>query len=685
MFALATLAAFVSLNTEPPPPPSPINLDSLLAEMFDRESLARFPDPPYTCKQFSSYDRASKSPDDPATWFANGDRGEFLRTENVGEPPRKEWVMADMDGPGVIVRLWSANPKGTLRIYLDDKPTPAIEAPMADVLGGKWKIPEPMSGVQSRGYNLFLPIPYAKHCKVTSDASGFYYHVNYRTYPAGTPVESLARLDRAKIDIARVAGMIGYPRPVPDLEGTPTQLPPGAATEIFHSETSGPGEITSLALHAFSTTLTESLRSTILIAEFDGQQTIWCPLSDFFGSGVGLNPYQDWYRTVSKPAAMRSDWVMPYLKSAKLSLLNLGPKPSGVLFKVTSNALPEGAPTNRLMHFHTNWHAQYPIHALGGKGTMDWNYITATGKGVYVGDSLAVMNPVEEWWGEGDEKIYVDGETFPSHFGTGTEDYYGYAWCDPHYFTHPFHAQPRVDGNGKNNWGHTTVSRVRSLDAIPFTKSLRFDMEIWHWAECDEAYAATTYWYALPGATSNIPPQPDEAKAPIPQPPPLPKPLAIPNAIECETMTVSAKSDGVIAAAQDMEGFARQTWSGGAHLWIQAHKPGDFVELTIPVEASKPPGPHRLTLYATKSWDYATVRFTINGKLAGPNSGEPIDLYSGQHGKPLSTGPIELGTFTPTPNGTLLLRAEITGANPKSEPPKTYFGLDCIVATPAPH
>ena len=41
------------------------------------------------------------------------------------------------------------------------------------------------------------------------------------------------------------------------------------------------------------------------------------------------------------------------------------------------------------------------------------------------------MNPVEAWWGEGDEKVFVDGEKFPSHFGTGTEDYYGYAWCWP--------------------------------------------------------------------------------------------------------------------------------------------------------------------------------------------------------------------------------------------------------------
>ena len=67
---------------------------------------------------------------------------------------------------------------------------------------------------------------------------------------------------------------------------------------------------------------------------------------------------------------------------------------------------------------------------------------------MYVGDCLTLFNTVYAWRGEGDEKIYVDGESFPSHFGTGTEDYYGYAWCRPERFTgHPFIAQPDGSGN----------------------------------------------------------------------------------------------------------------------------------------------------------------------------------------------------------------------------------------------
>ena len=72
---------------------------------------------------------------------------------------------------------------------------------------------------------------------------------------------------------------------------------------------------------------------------------------------------------------------------------------------------------------------------------------------VYVADTLALLNCYPRWWGEGDAKIYVDGETFPSHFGTGSEDYYGYTYCRTDLFSCPFYAQPRAAANWQ---GHTT-------------------------------------------------------------------------------------------------------------------------------------------------------------------------------------------------------------------------------------
>ena len=284
-------------------------------------------------------------------------------------------------------------------------------------------------------------------------------------------------------------------------ESTSVQLSPGPAAV----------RMLQVKLHAHN--LEQALRSTVLQLEFDGEQTIWCPVGDFYGNGVGLNPYQGWYRTVQKNGTMISRWIMPYEKSAKLTVINLHKEP--VKIKLVAR-VGNWNWDNRSMHFHANWRQQYPIPT---RPHIDWNYITIQGRGVYVGDTLAVMNPEVNWWGEGDEKIWVDGEKFPSHFGIGTEDYYGYSWGgkSTDLYQKPFHAQVRC--GPKITFGQNTQTRTRSLDAIPFNKSLKMDMEVWHHVSCTVAYAATTYWYARPHATCSRPALPDEASREIPKPP----------------------------------------------------------------------------------------------------------------------------------------------------------------------
>jgi len=154
------------------------------------------------------------------------------------------------------------------------------------------------------------------------------------------------------------------------------------------------------------------------------------------------------------------------------------------------------------------------IPAMPAERAVDLNFANLEGKGLYVGDGIALFNTGYKWWGEGDEKVYVDGEKFPSHFGTGTEDYYGYAWARPEAFTgHPFIAQPC--GAGSYAPRYTTNTRLRSLDAIPFTKSLRFDMELWSHLESLINYAPAAFWYMLPGGRNLNPDDPVGAREPV--------------------------------------------------------------------------------------------------------------------------------------------------------------------------
>ncbi|MBM3289724.1 MAG: DUF2961 domain-containing protein, partial [Candidatus Hydrogenedentes bacterium] len=170
-----------------------VTFESLLREMTDLEALTYFPDPAYTTKQFSSYDRNSTDPKvlTDENWFANGDRGKYLRVEERNGA--KEYVLMDADGPGAIVRFWSANPAdaGRVRIYLDGAAEPVIEMALTDMLGGGgMPFIKPISIEVSKGWNSYLPIPYAKHCKVTTSQPDFYYQINYRRYEEGTKVET---------------------------------------------------------------------------------------------------------------------------------------------------------------------------------------------------------------------------------------------------------------------------------------------------------------------------------------------------------------------------------------------------------------------------------------------------------------------------------------------------------------
>ncbi|MBU0616921.1 MAG: DUF2961 domain-containing protein, partial [Planctomycetes bacterium] len=491
-----------------------VTTQSLLAEMTDLAGLAEYPDPPFTCKQFSSYDRKSKTPEDLEGWFANADCGQYLRVEEVGE--RKEHVMVDVDGPGAIVRIWSANPKGTLRIYLDHAETPVIEAPMTDVLGGKFAgIPKPIAGERSRGWNSYFPIPYAEHCKITSDEGGFYYHVNYRTYPPSTNVTTfvLPDLERLTTEIGAVAEALASPykcgvesipwyykeveRAIQQRMGPNTvfkmqgsKIRPGKQT-LCKMGTLKDRAIVGLRVKVEAEDVDLALRQLLLSLSFDGEETVTCPLGDFFGAAPGVNAYESLPMSVTEDGEMWSHWVMPFDRAAELAINYTGRQEVILKWGIADE---EYDWTERSMHFHAKWRGEYDVPT---RPMQDWNYLTATGQGVFVGAAFNIANPVRHWWGEGDEKIYVDGETFPSHFGTGTEDYFGYAWCCNEPFTHAYHNQPRCDGPG--NYGHTAVNRWHVIDRIPFERDFRFDMELWHWhAETKVAMSVVSYWYARP-------------------------------------------------------------------------------------------------------------------------------------------------------------------------------------------
>ena len=667
-----------------------VSLETLLTEMTDREAIARYPDPEFTLKQFSSYDRATVAPGD-YTWFANWDRSMFIRTDTISG--RREYVMMDTEGPGAIVRFWMTfagkdSGKGILRIYFDGDTIPAIEGSAFAVLSDSLLTHEPLAASVSdsteyehRGHNLYLPLPYARHCLVTYESENIrdqgaktggeaaYYNINYRTYQPGTKVTtwSLQEMARCGELLEKVQRQLAVrDRGMESLKPGSVVFTTSLAPETVYSDTlEGKMAIRMIRVKVDPSIDPQALRSTVLKMEFDGRQTVWAPLGDFFGTGYQLRWSNTWYSSVDPVTGTLCAWrVMPFKLKAVVTLENFGNAPVEIREVAIYHAPWKW--DKRSMHFGTSWHQFTRLQTGGSKendgrgGAFDINYVELTGTGVYAGDGIALFNTMDAWWGEGDEKVFVDGETFPSHIGTGTEDYYGYAWCRPEKFAnHPFIAQP--DGSG-NYWpGYTVNQRHRSLDGIPFENHLKFDIEMWHWAKATINHAPVTYWYMMPGGTSNIVPDTAGVQETVAlRRSDIISPWIRNGKIEGENLVIGGVTGGRI----EYQNIPALKWSDDLQLFWRDGKAGDHIDLFF-FSADSVSAPFIAAL--TFARDYGIVCFELNGKSI-PGQ---YNLFNEE----VTTRELPLGTL-PILKGRNQLRVILTGTSGIDG--KAFFGIDYL-------
>lgn len=319
------------------------------------------------------------------------------------------------------------------------------------------------------------------------------------------------------------------------------------------------------------------------------------------------------------------------------------------------------------MHFCASWHEYNRIStALEGKnGNHDWhfdvNYADIKGQGVYVGDALTIFNTVDAWWGEGDEKIFVDNEQFPSSIGTGTEDYYGYAWCRPEKFTHPFIAQPT--GSGNFHPGMSVNRRYRSLDAIPFSFGISSNIEMWHWIKTKMNYSLSAYWYAKPGYEVNIGHDVENAKKTVAlKRSDIYKPeIDSTGKLEGECLEVIKKSSGDISNQPGNFG-----WSGDTQLWWRnADNGAELITKFIAKETGK----YKFTAQLTKAVDYGIISISLNGKLLLSK----LNCFNADGIITYKTSPVIADLLS----GENILTIKILGADAKAEP-GNMAGIDYI-------
>lgn len=499
-----------------------VNFETLLNEITDREQLTLHPDGLWTQHQVSSYDRESKDPKKPS-WYANHDWSGYYGIETY--KGKKMKVVMDVKGAGVITRMWAAgNPqrKQGMVLIIDgqEKPIWKTES-VAEIIGQNPDFGNPLSfrSVEKNslpinkgakpGYNTYAPIPFAKSVKILyteplkkpkSAFKGLFYNINYRLYHGKVAIESYTKNTIEKYRKAKNE----TDKTLTDFQNTPiaevkVKSQNSVEKEKISLKTNGKKTIDLKGKKAISsTTLTisakdmnKAMKEVIIQFSFDGKQTLNMPIGMFYGVGDQHVVVADWYRKVEKNGAMASYWVMPFKKKATVTILNTGSqKVEGTLVVGTQNYKW----SKQSMYFYGGYHTKENWAVVKKKGE-DFNFETIKAQGVYVGDTYQVFKPQGAWWGEGDEKIYIDQEKFPDHFGTGTEDYYGYAWGHPETYNLTYISQPIGDANKLKGPGVTVNSRVRGLDAIPFQKFLKFDMEQWGWVTRTIDLKWSTFWY----------------------------------------------------------------------------------------------------------------------------------------------------------------------------------------------
>jgi len=459
----------------------------ILHQLTDLDRLAHL-QPDKHAGLFSSWDRNSRT-----VWGANGDSGQYLRTE-----PNGEAVMVDVDGPGVIYRTWSANPVGKIRIYLDGEAKPRFEWNFPDLFDGKMApfirpIVYRRDSAQSAS-DCYLPIPFSKHIKITADkAQSQYYQFNYLLYPKSCtlPDFHLPLSNAEQTALLAAAKAWSHPEldPKPVLPGQKTirrtlTLAPGKSINL--ATLHGAGTIRSIKIKA-SSRQRYVWRKLLLSCVWDRASwpQVLTPIGPFFGFDWDTPDYASVISGCRDGQAYQY-LPMPFRKSADITLKNYLEQPANIEVEITW--APVASQPADMVYFYARWRHE------PDSTTFDYPFLETAGHGHFVGVSMPIDYPLGGWWGEGDDKVWVDDDDFPPWIGTGSEDYFGDAW-GIRYLSGPSYGAAAMS----DSTHRTSNYRWHFLDMVPFTKRMRMTIENYgpngQGPRGQYDYSSTAFWY----------------------------------------------------------------------------------------------------------------------------------------------------------------------------------------------
>jgi hypothetical protein len=306
-----------------------------------------------------------------------------------------------------------------------------------------------------------------------------------------------------------------------------------ARSSVVLADIAGPAQIT----HIWMTQLNHYRECLLKITYDDAPHpSVFVPLGDFFCLGHGLvNSFQSALFSAStffpyqfnKPSALNCYALMPFARRAVVEMVNESDEPHGQYFYVDHETLEE-FPAD-CGYFHAEFRRTNPFGGWGPELTVNsqevdvanmertaWenNYIIleTQGRGHYIGCNLSVTNFTRNWWGEGDDMIWVDGYKWPPDLhGTGSEDYFNQAFgMQPNAYLRNGSSifeggtipAPEIELY-RGDSGYQTSYVFHLENPVRFTKEIKATIEIGHANEV----SSVAYWYAdKPAKVMDVPP-----------------------------------------------------------------------------------------------------------------------------------------------------------------------------------
>lgn len=238
-----------------------------------------------------------------------------------------------------------------------------------------------------------------------------------------------------------------------------------AGTTFTLADIQGPGCIQQIWM-----TPTGNWRHSILRFYWDDETnaSVECPVGDFFACGL------DHYAQINSLAvcvnpgsAFNCYWPMPFHKKARVTLENRDDHDMVLYYQINYvlAKIPKDAG-----YFHAQFRHEYPLKNKGLYTILDG----VKGEGQYVGTYLALKVNDSGWWGEGEIKFYLDGDSdFPTICGTGTEDYF----CGSYNFENPVTHQYQTFSTP-----YSGLAQVLPADKT-YEAGQRFGLYRWHLAD----------------------------------------------------------------------------------------------------------------------------------------------------------------------------------------------------------